>query len=84
MSVSTITARVESNDKMLFDQFCSSVGLTTSAAINIFVKKVIRESRIPFDIECDPFFCETNKAFMREGVRQLNSGLGVGHEACGK
>lgn len=33
MALSTITARVDDNDKALFDSFCSSVGLTSSAAI---------------------------------------------------
>ena len=80
MAVATITARIDSVDKALFDQFCSSVGLTSSAAINLYVKKVVRECRIPFEIEADPFYSEPNMEFMREGIRQLNAGNGVEHE----
>ena len=80
MAVATITARIDSVDKALFDQFCSSVGLTSSAAINLYVKKVVREFRIPFEIEADPFYSEPNMEFMREGIRQLNAGNGVEHE----
>ena len=51
MALSTLTARVDERDKADFDSFCSSVGLTSSAAINIYVKAVLREKRIPFDIK---------------------------------
>ena len=47
MAQATITARVDANDKIEFDAFCSNVGLNTSTAINIFVKAVLREKRIP-------------------------------------
>ena len=53
MALSTITARVSDVDKNNFDAFCSSVGLTSSAAINMFVKAVLRERRIPFEIKQD-------------------------------
>jgi len=60
MAMSTLTARVDATDKMNFDAFCSNVGLNTSVAINLFVKAVLRENRIPFEIEqtTDPFFKE--------------------------
>ena len=45
--LSILTARVDKNDKIDFDAFCSSVGLTSSAAINMFSKTVLREKRCP-------------------------------------
>ena len=80
MALATVSARIDAEDKRLFDCFCSSVGLTSSAALNLFVKKVIREHRIPFEIEADPFYSESNMRFLREGIAQLNSGRGVEHE----
>ena len=80
MALATISARIDAEDKLIFDSFCSSVGLTTSAALNIFVKKVIREHRIPFELECDPFYSESNMRFLREGIDELNAGRGVEHE----
>ena len=50
MAQSTISARIDSNDKAAFDLFCSRVGLNTSSVINLFVKKVISENRIPFEV----------------------------------
>ncbi|MCM1025258.1 MAG: type II toxin-antitoxin system RelB/DinJ family antitoxin [Roseburia sp.] len=57
MVPATLTARVDEKDKACLDAFCSNVGLNTSTAINLFVKAVLRENRIPFEI-CqtpDPF-----------------------------
>ncbi|WP_173384951.1 type II toxin-antitoxin system RelB/DinJ family antitoxin, partial [Fibrobacter succinogenes] len=48
MAQATISARIDSKDKESFDKFCSNVGLSTSAAIYMFVKNVINERRIPF------------------------------------
>ena len=50
MSLSTISARIDSYDKYAFDSFCARAGLNASTAINLFVKKVIRDNRIPFEI----------------------------------
>ena len=50
MSFSTIVARVNSDDKRNFNAFCNSVGLNTSVVINLFIKTVLRENRIPFNI----------------------------------
>ena len=82
MAQATITARLDSEDKIRFDQFCSNVGINTSTAINMFVKAVLRENRIPFDIvqTTDPFFSETNLAHVRKSVQELRDGKGTVHE----
>ena len=80
MALATVSARVDADDKRVFDSFCNSVGLTSSAALNIFIKKVISERRIPFEISLDPFYSEANMRFLREGAAQLNAGKGVEHE----
>ena len=53
MALSTISARIDSADKLAFDAFCSNVGLNTSAAITLFIKAVLRENKIPFEIAQD-------------------------------
>ena len=50
MPFSTIVARIDADDKRNFKAFCASVGLNASIAINLFVKTVLRENRIPFNI----------------------------------
>ena len=83
MTLSTISARIDSKDKMEFDIFCDNVGLNTSTAINLFVKAVLREKRIPFDIKqasTDPFYDDINQAYVLKSVQELRSGQGKVHE----
>jgi addiction module antitoxin, relB/dinJ family len=82
MAQSTLTARIDSNDKARFDAFCSNVGMSSSTAINMFVKAVLRENRIPFEIAqpTDPFFSESNMAYVKKSVKELREGKGKAHE----
>ena len=81
MALSTLTARVDEADKSAFDSFCNSVGLTTSAAINMYVKAVLRERRIPFEIKQDnPFYSASNQAYIMKSVTELKAGKGIAHE----
>ena len=82
MAQSTITARVDEHDKIKFDTFCSNVGLNTSTAINLFVKAVLRENRIPFEIAqvTDPFYSEANMNYVKKSVQELREGKGRIHE----
>lgn len=80
MALATITARVDAQDKAAFDAFCSQVGLNTSMAMNLFVKAVLREKRIPFEIAQDPFYSEKNQAYVMKSVKELRGGKGQPHE----
>lgn len=50
MAQTTMTIRVDNNLKHLFDQLCNEFGLSNTAALTIFMKTVVRERRIPFEI----------------------------------
>ena len=76
----TITTRVDSEDKTLFDSFCESVGISASAAINMFIKATLREKEIPFKIKADPFYSEANQALLRKSIKQLEETGGTVHE----
>jgi DNA-damage-inducible protein J len=82
MALATITARVDEADKVQFDKFCNHVGLNTSTAINIFVKAVLREKRIPFSLsyDQDPFYSDENIAYVKKSVAELRAGKGQAHE----
>ena len=55
--------------KIAFEEFCKSVGLTVSAAMNMFAKITLRENRIPFEISGDPFRSEENQARLRKSIK---------------
>ena len=51
----TLNVRVDANDKKCFEQFCSNVGMNVSTAINMFIKAVLREQKLPFEIKANTF-----------------------------
>ena len=64
-----IIAFHSTHDAMAFEEFCKSVGLTVSAAMNMFAKITLRENRIPFEINGDPFWSEENQTRLRESIK---------------
>ena len=40
--------------KAEFDKLCDEFGMSANTAFNIYVKAVVRQRRIPFQIEADP------------------------------
>ena len=56
MAQSVISVRVDNEDKKLFEDFCEQTGLNVSVAIKLFVKYVILEHRLPFEVKADPFY----------------------------
>lgn len=50
MAQTTLSVRIDEDTKKQFDAFCNEVGMNTSVAINLFIKAVLRERRIPFEI----------------------------------
>ena len=63
--MANVNIRMDDNTKRQFDQFCSEVGLSVSAAFNLFAKRVIKEQRIPFDITSE-VPNQTTRAAIRE------------------
>jgi DNA-damage-inducible protein J len=66
--------------KKSMEQACSEMGMSLTTAFTIYAKKVAREKRIPFEINADPFYSESNMAHLRRGIAALNAGKGVEHE----
>ncbi len=53
MALSTVTIRVDDTLKDQFNNLCGQFGLSNTAAYTLFMKAVVRERRIPFDIRID-------------------------------
>ena len=51
MSQATFSVRMDESLKKELDALCASFGMTTTTAINVFAKAVVRERRIPFEIK---------------------------------
>ena len=53
MPQSTYSIRMDSNLKKDFDSICEDFGMSSTTAINVFAKAVVRERRIPFEIRSE-------------------------------
>jgi DNA-damage-inducible protein J len=69
-----INLRVDDDVKRSAEKTLDEIGLSMSTAINIFLKTVVRERRIPFELSADPFYSRENIAELERRVADLNSG----------
>jgi len=51
MAQTTMTFRVDDSLKKDFDRLCDEFGLSNTAALTIFMKTMVRERRIPFEVK---------------------------------
>ena len=51
MGQTATTIRMDSELKAEFDKLCNQFGMSVNTAFNIYVKAVVRQRRIPFQIE---------------------------------
>ncbi len=69
-----ISLRVDDDVKRKAEKTFDAIGLSMSTAINVFLKTVARENRIPFELSADPFYSESNMKYLEKVVRDINSG----------
>lgn len=54
MRQTATTIRLDAELKAEFDKLCEEFGMSANTAFNIYVKTVVRQRRIPFEIQVDP------------------------------
>ena len=74
MAQTLVNFRIDENTKKEMEQVCDELGMNVTTALNIFIKKMIREKRIPFDVSIDPFYSESNIKALEESKRELEKG----------
>ena len=78
MSQTTISIRVDSNLKQNFDSLCNEFGLSNTSALMLFIKTVVRECRIPFEIKTESIEESRKKALQAfEKMREDAAAAGV-------
>ena len=81
--MTTISAKIDNNDKTTFERICDSMGINISSAINAFVKATIRENGMPFALKSaeDPYiYSKENMKYLKESITQIEQGKGQIHE----
>lgn len=68
-----ISFRASKEDKQAAEKVCKPLGLSMSTALNIFIKAVGREQRIPFDLTLDPFYAPENMAYIKKQIEDVHN-----------
>ena len=74
MAQSNINIRIDEELKKQFEKFCEDTGLTMTTAFNIFIKKAVKEQRIPFEITADPFYSAANIERLEKAIKDAKDG----------
>ncbi len=69
-----INLRIDDDVKRNAEKTLNEIGLSMSTAINIFLKTVVRENRIPFELSADPFYSSSNIEEIERRVADIRSG----------
>ena len=71
MAQAMINFRMDEELKKSMEETCKDLGLSMTTAFTIFAKKMTREKRIPFDVSVDPFYSESNMAYLKKVVEDI-------------
>ena len=76
MAQAIVNVRVDRDVKLGIEEFCGSVGMNVSTAVNLFFKAVLAQRKIPFEIALpdDPFYKGANWRHIMKGIRDFESG----------
>jgi len=69
-----VNFRLDEEDKKGMEEVCKDLGMSMSTAFTIFAKKMRRERRIPFEVSVDPFYSESNMAYLKKVMSEIDSG----------
>ena len=53
MGQTAFTVRMDTEVKKRFDELCKDFGMSANTAFNMFARAVIKQERIPFDVESE-------------------------------
>ena len=69
-----VSFRIDEDVKQSAERALNDMGLTMTAAITVFLKKIGREHRIPFEISADPFYSESNIRYLNKVIDGIENG----------
>lgn len=75
MATTTVSFRTDTDLRREADIFFETVGMTMSTAINLYLRKIVMEQRIPFEISVPVMSRESIRA-LREAEELKKPGVG--------
>jgi len=83
MATTNYTLRVDDTDKQRAEQVFKELGMTFATGINIYIKTVSRQQKIPFELTLNPQIFTTNQSISGEEKKKAFialDGILAGHE----
>jgi DNA-damage-inducible protein J len=75
--MANVNIRVDDKLKQSAESIFQEIGLSMSAATNVFYKQVVRCGGIPFELKTDPFYSDSNQAHLRKTISDYEAGLSI-------
>jgi DNA-damage-inducible protein J len=79
-NTTTVSIRMDAGLKKQAEALFDEIGMNMTTAFTIFAKTAVRQQRIPFELEVNPFYSEMNMERISRAIDALDAGLGVEHE----
>ena len=68
---------IDDDVKREAEQVCEDMGMSMSTAVNIYLKRLGRERRIPFEVMAEPFWSSENAAILDRRIADIRAGRNV-------
>ncbi|EJU27074.1 MULTISPECIES: type II toxin-antitoxin system RelB/DinJ family antitoxin [Selenomonas] len=72
-----ICLSIDDDVKREAEQVCEDMGMSMSTAVNIYLKRLSRERRIPFEVMAEPFWSSENAAILDRRIADIRAGRNV-------
>ena len=82
MATTNLNIRIDEDIKKQAEEIFTALGLSTSAAFNIFAKTVVRERRIPFELTLNTPNVETLAAIKEVEEMKKNPAQGKSYNSA--
>ena len=72
-----VSFRIDDKIKKDAEQVCDDIGISMSAAITIYLKRLGKERRIPFDLVADPFYSSKDIEVLDKRIADIKAGKNI-------
>lgn len=74
-----VNFRMDEQLKKTLEEICQQMGMNLTTMLTICCKKIAQDRRIPFEITADPdpFYSESNMAYLRKVISDIETGKAV-------
>jgi len=79
INMAQVNIRIDDTLKEQGEMLFSTLGMSFSTAISIFVSQSVREGGLPFAVttKSDPFYSDSNMSVLRASINDMEAGRGI-------